>query len=90
MTLNDTFNNSIYLTEIFRSHVLDESSVPLNCPPYYNNDFFQTIKDAINLGMNVSTFSTKQWYNFLIQKDYMYATDEDSLNFSYYPSKIEN
>ena len=46
-------------------------------PPYYSKDFFTLIAAARNSGIDETTMETKQWYNFLLERDVTHVCEPD-------------
>ena len=61
---NTKFQTSLFHSQLYRYHVLDDHTI-LNpgFPPFYNEEFFKIIKDVHeNSPLNVAHMSEKQWY----------------------------
>ena len=67
--VNPKFFKSLFHSTLFRYHVLGETDLPdPGYPPYYSKEFFLTIKSVHeNTPLNVSTLSSKQWYQLLVE-----------------------
>ena len=57
----------LFLTILYRVHVMGEDLPCPPLPPYYNKEFFSFIKSATTAGHDVSKMTTKQWYGFLLE-----------------------
>ena len=91
MACNPLYIHSQYLNTIYRAKVLDEAIECPVLPPYFQESFFMTIKEALQAGRCVSSMKTKQWYQFLHQREF---SVEQHLNntLSYIPrrSRVES
>ena len=82
-----SFINSQYETSIYNYYVLDiQSQQPPPRPPFYTEYFFQAIKDANESGLDVMKMKIKQWYNFLLKREYSDVIGDDLV---VRPSRIE-
>ena len=65
----DIFQRNIYHEALFQWHVLDVRTIPNpGLPPYYNNAFFNHIKQVLEEGLlNLKTMTTKIWYQVLLE-----------------------
>ena len=63
------FIQSLFHSNLFRYHVLNDQSVPdPGFPPFYPEDFFAKIREVhIETPLNVSTMTQKQWYHLLLE-----------------------
>ena len=68
-SVNPKYSHSLFLETLFRVHIMDEASQCPKIPPYFNQEFFETIKSAHLSGYDLSNMKTKQWYNFLMEQD---------------------
>ena len=59
LAANPLFLHSQYLSRIYRAKVLDEAIDCPTLPPYFQTSFFDTIKEALQLGYCVSKMKTK-------------------------------
>ena len=66
---NPMFRHSLFHEILFRYHVLGDDSLPNpGYLPYYDQEFFQTIKHYNdNCPLNISLMTTKQWYRALLE-----------------------
>ena len=60
---------SLYHSNLFKFHVLRDSSIPdPGFPPFYPQEFFAKIREVhMETSLNVATMTQKQWYNLLIE-----------------------
>ena len=67
--VNPCFRHSLLHEILFRYHVLGEDSIPdPGYLPYYDKEFFQTIKHYKETSpMNIAVMTTKQWYRALLE-----------------------
>ena len=68
---NPRFRQSLYHNCLYRYYCLGELDMPKpDLPPYYNQSFFDTIKNVIeNTPLNPVHMSLKQWYNYLLEEE---------------------
>ena len=66
---NPKFRHSLYHEVLYRYHVLGEETLPSpGFPPYYDKEFFSTIKHYKDTcPLNISTMTIKQWYAVLLE-----------------------
>ena len=60
---------SLYLSALFRKFLLEENIHDLTAPPYFNEDFFKTIKAAKTEGYDITTMKIRNWFAYLIEND---------------------
>ena len=68
-----------FLNRLYRFHVLEED---INCPSrplYYTDGFFNYIRSAKAEGRDIITMTTRQWYQFLLNKEVLMATDSNGI-----------
>ena len=67
--INPCFRHSLLHEILYRFHVLGEDSIPdPGYLPYYDREFFQTIKHYKETShMNIAVMTTKQWYRTLLE-----------------------
>ena len=81
------FINSQYETSLYNYYVLDiQCQQPPPRPPFYTEHFFKAIKDANELGLDVLKMKIKQWYKFLLKREYSEVIGSDLVM---RPSRIE-
>ena len=73
---NPNFIPSLRLSVFFRAHVLQEEIVCPPLPPYLSPELFEIMRTALNEGHNVGLMSTRQWYWYLLSKEF--SKDESS------------
>ena len=78
---NEKFLESLYHTILFKVNVLDDISLPsLTLPPFYNKDFFATIRRVhLETPLNVLYMSEKEWYTFLLEDKVIKEVRENGL-----------
>ena len=66
---NPKYRRSLYHSNLFRFHVLDDNSIPdPGFPPFYSKNFFQVIKKVhTESALNVCVMSEGQWYRLLLE-----------------------
>ena len=66
---NPKFQSSLYHSMLYRYHVLEDRSFPNpGYPPFYNNDFFNTIRSVnMNSSVDIGNMSEKEWYTVLLE-----------------------
>ena len=69
LSANPKYIPSLFLTILFRVHVMGEDLPGSALPPYYNKEFFELIIAARTAGHDVTQMSTKQWYSFLLEHE---------------------
>ena len=76
--INPDYINSLYHNALFRFYVLKETDfADPGSSPYYSEDFFKTIVAANeNPQLNIIKMSSKQWYEFLLEKEIKYIDNE--------------
>ena len=62
---------------MYRAYILDEGVEAPPVPPYYDEEFFAIIKEAINDGEDVVSMSVKHWYNYLLEKNITMITNTE-------------
>ena len=67
LSTNSKYIPSLFLTILYRVHVMGEDLPYPTLPPYYNKKFFGFIKSARSAGHDMSEMTTKQWYSFLFE-----------------------
>ena len=70
--VHPSFRHSLFHTLLYRSYVVQDDSIsqPPPMPPYYSAFFFSSIKWVKeNTPLNVSTMTTAQWYQVLLEKE---------------------
>ena len=70
LAANNSFHNSLFNTTLFNVYVTGSSHQTIPRPPYYPQDFFDSIISAKDHGMDIINMTTKQWYNFLLDQDF--------------------
>ena len=77
LAANPKYLSSQYLNMFYRYYVLGEDFSCPSLPPYYNTSFFDIICQARNTGNDVLSMTTRQWYEYLLNKDILKVTRED-------------
>ena len=77
---NPSFIRSPYHQALFEHYVIGESAMPVpRLPPYYNKDFFKTIKNIHETApLDPATMSVKQWYLALMDDTFSDSKDTQS------------
>ena len=70
---------SHYMSMLFRFYVLNDDIPCLSMPPFYNTNFFLTIRSALEKDYDIETMKVKDWYSFITLE---LGSDEG-------PSKVE-
>ena len=72
---------TLYHSMLFRYHVLNDTSLPNpGTPPYYNNDFFEKIRQVHNDSpLNILRMTKKEWYRLLLEDNLPEVVEEGSL-----------
>ena len=71
MSTGSKFRHSLYFTALYEYFVLDNHAIsPPRCPPFYNQQFFEVIKTA-RANNQVSDWSSKQWYCYLLSRRFL-------------------
>ena len=65
LSANPSYLPSLFLSSLYRIHVLDEDLPSPPVPPYFDTTFFAYIRAAKDDGHEVERMTTRQWYNFL-------------------------
>ena len=79
LATNPDFKNSLFYSALFEHYVLKNTSTTSpKCPPFCNQHFFDTIKNAMNENC-VANWSSKQWYGYLLDRNTLQqeTNDED-------------
>ena len=87
---NEKFQTSLFHSQLYRYHILDDRTIPNpGFPPFYNAEFFKIIKKVHeDSPLNVAHMSEKQWYAVLIEDNVtMESTNGEQRQ--YIPSRIE-
>merc|ERR1712030_286357 len=75
----NNFITSTYHQALLNHNVYNDLTTPKPCKnPYYSQEFFNIIKDAVNKKLPISKMKTKDWYNFMIQP-IIYEQGSDAL-----------
>ena len=69
LAIHPSYINSLYLNVLYRFYILHENLPAPSLPPYYNEDFFNTIAEALNNGENILLMTVKQWYEYLVKRN---------------------
>ena len=87
---NPNFRRNHYHDQLFRYHVLAETSLPdPGFPPYYPPEFFATIKKVKDeTPLNITTMSTSQWSRVLVEDNLTMITLPDTTR-EFAPSRVE-
>ena len=67
LATNQNHLSSTCLSILYRVHVLGENLPCPPLPPFYNTQFFDTIKDSVESGADVVSMTTHQWYHYLLE-----------------------
>ena len=70
LAINPNYIHSQYLNILYRVNVMGENILCPPSPPYYNDEFFKIIKEAVRSGKEISRMKTKHWYCHLYQQEY--------------------
>ena len=67
---NPKYNHSLYHEALLKYHVLEDRSIcDPGIPPYYSENFFETIKLMKDQGtLNITTMSSKDWYRVMLEE----------------------
>ena len=89
--LHPAFRHSLYHEALFRFHVLNDDSVPNpGFPPYYDVDFFNTLKHYHETSpMNIAVMSIKQWYKVLLDDQVLMNPTIGDMAPSLVPVRVE-
>ena len=71
MAANPKFIGSLLYKAIFQHYVTGETNTPVPQLPMaikYSDNFFSEIKAAVTDGLEVATMSSKEWYQYLLEK----------------------
>ena len=76
---NPKFIHSLYHEALLKYHVLEDRSFSdPGVPPYYPENFFQTIKKMKDQGtLNISTMSSKDWYRVMLEDNITMETSDN-------------
>ena len=83
LAANPKYHQSPFLSSLYRVHILQENIPCPPSPPYYSNQFYQYILSAKNDGKNIIDMTTKQWYHYLINKDFLKDVKDDGTEVFY-------
>ena len=90
LAAHPAYINSLFLSTIYRVKVLEEENVcPLKIPPYYQQNFFDTLKTATKEGHEIVTMSTRDWYHYLLQQDITSDLPDPDLPRQLKPCRVE-
>ena len=64
--INPRFIRNHYHNQLYRCHILCERAPALKAPPYFDEEFFQTIHKLKKAVTNIEDVSIKQVYDFLM------------------------
>lgn len=63
------YRKSLYHVAIYKYYILEERDMlDPGLPPYYNQQFINDIKAAIDLGLLVENMTAKDWYIFMLDR----------------------
>ena len=88
LAANPQFIQSPFLSTLYRVHILQEDAPCPPSPPYYNYQFYQYIVSARNSGMDIIAMTTKKWYQYLLDQEFLKETKEDGTQ-CYRPCRVE-
>ena len=76
---NPKYNHSLYHEALLKYHVLEDRSIcDPGIPPYYSENFFETIKSMKDQGtLNITTMSSKDWYRVMLEENLTMETTEN-------------
>ena len=77
LSANPKYISSQYLTRLYNFNILGHDIPCPPSPPYYNESFYCTIREAKEAGMDIINLSTKQWYNHLMNQEIFTKKDDD-------------
>ena len=85
------FRHILFHEVLFRFHVLGEISLPEpSLPPYYDKEFFNTIKHYHETSpLNIAVMTTKQWYKVLLEDKVLMTSTNETLPRSLIPARVE-
>ena len=75
LAASQRYLQSQFLNRLYRFHILDEDILCPPTPSYYSNDFFNNIRSALNEGRDIVRMTTRQWYQYLLDKEVLKVTD---------------
>ena len=77
---NPLFLRNVYLEALFKYHVLGETSFPNpGYPPYYDQRFFDTIKQVHERhSLDIRSLTTRQWYQVLLGDQLLMIKEDPS------------
>jgi hypothetical protein len=66
---NPSFQRSLFHSNLFRFHVLNDTSIPNpGLPPFYSVQFFRKIRQVhLETPLNITTMTEKQWYRLYLE-----------------------
>ena len=75
---NPKFKISLFHSNLFRFHILQDNSIPNpGFPPFYTQEFFQKIHQVKNeTPLNILTMTEKQWYQVYLEDNCTMTEDE--------------
>ena len=75
--VNPSFRTSLFHYQLFRYHVLEDTTLPNpGFPPFYSPEFFSKIRQVHqDTPLNVSHLTEKQWYQILMEDTFMAESD---------------
>ena len=85
LSVNPSYNHSLLHVTLFNIHILGDNQFNLVPPPYYNATFFENIRAAKDSGWNIAIMTCRQWYHFLLKRDFC----DPSSPSTFKPSKVE-
>ena len=69
LAANPAYRGSLYLSSFYRHYILKEDISCPRLPPYLQLNVLSVIEKAFSSGYDVIAFSTKQWYEYLMETD---------------------
>ena len=88
---NPNFRDSLFHEYLYQYHVLGDVSLPNpGLTPYYDQNFFDTIKHYKNTSpLNIAVLSTRQWYRLLLEDRVTMSPGNDDSPPSLLPIRAE-
>ena len=77
LAVNPNYLHSQFLNILYRVKILDENISSPPSPPYYNDGFFNIIREAVRSGKEISRMKTKHWYHHLYHQEYSFVQNDE-------------
>ena len=89
--VNPAFRHSLYHEILYRYHVLGEDSLEdPGFPPYYDNEFFKTIRHHLETSpLHIRTMTIMQWYKVLLDDLVLMTPSNDNTPSTLVPVRAE-